>query len=79
MKTRFSNFVLAISQLIQHRNLKILVPSLHNTLAIMWGRDNNFQVLMRFELFGLSIPSIIEGVRVVICVLLSGDYISLNL
>ena len=30
------NSVFAISQLIQHRNLKILVPSPHNTLVIIW-------------------------------------------
>ena len=43
-------FVFAISQLKNHRNLKILVPTPHNTLVIMWGRDKNFQVLMIFQL-----------------------------
>ena len=33
------NFVFAIGQ---HQNLKILVPTPHNTLVIVWGRDKNF-------------------------------------
>ena len=28
----------------------MFVPSPHNTLVIMWGRDKNFQVSMIFEL-----------------------------
>ena len=36
-KTIFSNFVLRIFQLIQHQNLKILVPTPHNTMVIVWG------------------------------------------
>ena len=44
------NFVFAISQLINHQNLKILIPTPHNTLVIMWCRDKNFQVSMLFEL-----------------------------
>ena len=43
-------FCFAISQLKNHRNLEILVPTPHKTLVIMWGRDKNFQVLMIFEL-----------------------------
>ena len=43
-------FVFTFSQLIQHRKLKILVPSTHNTLVIMWGREKKFQVLMLYEL-----------------------------
>ena len=43
-------FVFAISQLLQPQNLKILVPTPHTTLVIMWGRDKNFQVLMLYEL-----------------------------
>ena len=43
------NFVSAISQLIQHWNITILVPTFHNTLVIMWGRDKNFQVLVLYE------------------------------
>ena len=33
------NFVFAISQLKNHRNLKILVPTPHNYWGIMWGRE----------------------------------------
>ena len=43
-------FVSTISQLIKHRNLKILGPTPHNTQGIMLGRDKNFQVLMLYEL-----------------------------
>jgi hypothetical protein len=38
------NFVFAISKLIQHQNLNIPVPTPHNTLVIMWGKDNNFHL-----------------------------------
>ena len=38
----------AISQLKNHRNLKVLVPTQHNTQVIMWVRDKNFQVAMIF-------------------------------
>ena len=31
-------------------NNTIVVPTPHNTLVIMWGRDKNFQVLMMYEL-----------------------------
>ena len=44
------NFVFAISQLIHHQNLKNLVPTLHNTIVIIWGRDKNFRVSMMYEL-----------------------------
>ena len=37
-------------QLINDRNLKILVPTPHNCLGIRWGRDKNFQVSMIFDL-----------------------------
>ena len=43
------NFVFAISQLKNIYNLKILVPTPHNTLVIMWGWDKNFPVSMIFE------------------------------
>jgi hypothetical protein len=34
------NFVSMISQLKNHRNSKILVPTPHNNLVIIWGREN---------------------------------------
>jgi hypothetical protein len=43
-------FVFVISQLIQHQNLKILVPTLHNTQVIICVRDKNFQVSMLYEM-----------------------------
>ena len=39
-----------IPQLMHHRNLKIIVPTTHNTLVIMWGRDKNFQVSIMYKL-----------------------------
>ena len=35
----FLNFVFAISQFIHHQKMKILVPTPHNTLVTMLGRD----------------------------------------
>ena len=50
-KTSLAYFLFfTISQLIQHQNLNICVPTPHNTLVIMWGRDKNFKVLMLYEL-----------------------------
>ena len=39
IKTCFSNFVFAISKPIQHRNLKIRVPTPHDYQVIMWGQE----------------------------------------
>lgn len=43
-KTSLAHFCFVISQLIQHQNLKILVPSPHNYQGTIWGGDKNFQV-----------------------------------
>ena len=43
-------FVFVFFQLLQHRNLKILIPAPYNTLVIMWVRDKNFQVSLPYEL-----------------------------
>ena len=48
------NFVSMISQLKNYLNSKILVPTPHNTLVIMWGRDKNFSVSMIFQLRNLE-------------------------
>ena len=37
-------FVFAISQLLQLRNLEIIISTPYNYQGIMWGRDKNFQV-----------------------------------